>query len=74
MVFDYLITIGYSFAQKVPKRTNTIPTEANTKLTELLTHWPEDIAYSDIWDKDVRKTVLERLPSEYSLAERRQEV
>ncbi|KAG2219767.1 hypothetical protein INT45_008598, partial [Circinella minor] len=62
-----------AFAQKVPKRTNSIPTEANLRLTELLTHWPEDIAYSDIWDKNVRKTVLERLPSEYSLAERRQE-
>ncbi|KAI9244813.1 NUC188 domain-containing protein [Phascolomyces articulosus] len=62
-----------AFAQKVPKRINSVPLKAEATLTELFSQWPENIAYSDIWDTNTRKKVLENLPSEYSLAQRRQE-
>ena len=64
----------YSFAQKVSSQPNQISPEANTRLSELLAQWPENIAYSEIWDEDVRKKVTESLPSEHALAKRREQV
>ncbi|KAI9495878.1 NUC188 domain-containing protein [Zychaea mexicana] len=62
-----------AFAQKVHERTNQVPPEADSRLTELFAQWPEDIAYSDIWDENIRKKLLESLPSEHALAKRREE-
>ncbi|KAI8137837.1 ribonucleases P/MRP protein subunit POP1-domain-containing protein [Fennellomyces sp. T-0311] len=62
-----------AFAQKVQPQSNPIPSEASARLSQLLAQWPEDIAYSAIWDDEARKKVTELLPSEHALAKRREE-
>jgi ribonuclease P/MRP protein subunit POP1 len=61
------------FPQKVPPRKNEIPIEEQKKIQKILDQWPNDVAESKIWDKDVRQSLFDKKISEYALNLRREQ-
>ncbi|KAG1461107.1 hypothetical protein G6F56_005800 [Rhizopus delemar] len=60
------------FPQKVPPRTNEIPSLEQHKINSIVAaDWPKDVADCDLWDAQSRKTLFEKKVSEYSLNQRR---
>lgn len=61
------------FPQKVPPRTNEISIEEQKKIQKILDQWPNDVAESNIWDKDIRQSLFDKRISEYALNLRREQ-
>ncbi|KAG0173505.1 hypothetical protein DFQ28_009614 [Apophysomyces sp. BC1034] len=60
------------FPQKVPPRTNTVAPEADIRINHIVNQWPQDVAFSDIWEASAREHVLENKPTEHALNKRRE--
>ncbi|KAF7726095.1 hypothetical protein EC973_009069 [Apophysomyces ossiformis] len=59
------------FPQKTAQRTNKVEPETSRKLNNIANKWPADVAFSEIWNADVRRNVFENKLSEQTLNERR---
>lgn len=57
----------------MPPRNNNILPEEQRKIQNILTQWPTDAADTTIWDKDIRKSLLEKKIPEYGLNLRREQ-
>lgn len=64
----------FRFPQKVPQRTKQVPREKTVELEKLLAEWPDDISYSDLWDRELCERIRQEMMSEHELAKRRGEV
>ncbi|CEI98691.1 hypothetical protein RMCBS344292_12794 [Rhizopus microsporus] len=61
------------FPQKVPPRTNEMSDQDRKRTQSVIAHWPEHAADSDIWNAELRKTLMEKKIAEYGLNLRRQQ-
>ncbi|CAG8467455.1 6049_t:CDS:10 [Ambispora leptoticha] len=60
-----------SFPKKVPPRTNIISEASQQNLQEILNHWPDNVATSELWDDEKRKLLKENKISDGDLNKRR---
>ncbi|KAG0280188.1 hypothetical protein BGZ96_001647 [Linnemannia gamsii] len=60
-----------TFPHKAEARPASIPAQESRKAQEIITHWPESVARSGIWDADERERLLSTMAPESKLNERR---
>ncbi|KAL0097937.1 ribonucleases P/MRP protein subunit POP1-domain-containing protein [Phycomyces blakesleeanus] len=61
------------FPQKVPPRTSQIPKETDLRIDQIVRQWPTDVAYSDIWDKQLRRDIQKNKIKDNDLNKRRED-
>nr|CAG8480207.1 3392_t:CDS:10 [Entrophospora candida] len=59
------------FPKKVPSRSDTISVDSENAIQRILFDWPDNVAFSDIWNNDLRKSLQEIKVSEGNLNKRR---
>ncbi|KAL1922941.1 uncharacterized protein VTP21DRAFT_9317 [Calcarisporiella thermophila] len=60
-----------SFPQRISRRCEKIPPSEERELQRILLEWPEDLAWTSIWDGKVRSALTRNKLSEKTLNERR---
>lgn len=62
------------FPQKLPRRTNQVPSADEKELQNNIASWPSDVASSDLWNENIREELRKNKIVEAELNVRRSKV
>lgn len=72
--FIYCLPTWCRFPQKLPRRTNQVPSSDGRELQSIIASWPSDVASSDLWNEKIREELRKTKIAEAELNIRRSKV